>query len=60
MKDAVLHDTNVVSTGDIYFMLAENMNFKIKFGTDKDKEEIFHNDDTYDPTLNRYIPKDNI
>lgn len=57
MKDAILNDTIEVRTSDIYQMLADNMNFKIKFGTAKDEEEIFHNDDSYDPTVNRYIPR---
>lgn len=49
MKNAVLNDTNIVNTSDIYESLAENMNFKIKVGTGTDPEEIFHNNLTYEP-----------
>lgn len=49
MKNAVLNDTNIVNTSDIYESLAENMNFKIKVGTGTDPEEIFHNNLSYEP-----------
>lgn len=49
MKNAVLNDTNIVKTSDIYRSLAESMNFKIKVGTNLDNEEIFHNNNSYDP-----------
>lgn len=48
MKNAVLNDTNIVNTSDIYKSLAENMNFKIKVGTGTDPEEIFHNTQSYE------------
>jgi SpoVK/Ycf46/Vps4 family AAA+-type ATPase len=51
MKNAVLNDTNIVNTSDIYESLASNMNFKIRVGTGDDPEEIFHNDATYEPPL---------
>ena len=57
MKDAILNDTIEVRTSYIYNLLADNMNFKIKFGTAQDEEEIFGNKETYDPTLNRNVPK---
>lgn len=58
MKNAVLRDSVEVHTSEIYAMLADSMNFKIKFGTADDKEEIFHNDDTFDPRYNKNTPKD--
>lgn len=57
MKDAILNDTIEVRTSYIYNLLADNMNFKIKFGTAQDEAEMFENKETYDPTLNRNIPK---
>ncbi len=49
MKRAILNDTSIVNTSDIYNDLAEAMNFKIKMGTGTDDERIFHNDNSYDP-----------
>jgi AAA+ superfamily predicted ATPase len=49
MKRAVLNDTNIVNTSDIYEDLAANMNFKVKVGTGDDPEEIFSNNLTYEP-----------
>lgn len=49
MKRAVLNDTNIVNTSDIYEDLAENMNFKIKVGTNLDSDEIFSNQNHYNP-----------
>ena len=49
MKRAILNDTSIVNTSDIYTDLAEAMNFKIKMGTGTDDERIFHNDNSYDP-----------
>lgn len=51
MKNAVLNDTNIVNTADIYESLAENMNFKIRVGTGIDSEEIFHNTNSYEPKI---------
>jgi len=51
MKRSVLNDTNIVNTSDIYNDLTEAMNFKIKFGTGTDPDNMFHNDNTYDPTF---------
>ena len=47
MKRAVLNDTNVVNTSEIYKDLAVSMNVKIKFGTALDDEEIFTNENHY-------------
>lgn len=52
MKNALLNDTNIVNTSDIYKDLAVSMNVKLKFGTADDPEEIFHNNNSYD-TSNR-------
>lgn len=49
MKDAILNDTNVVSTAFIYENLSRNMNFKVRFGTGDDPEEIFTNNLSYEP-----------
>lgn len=49
MKRAVLSDTNIVNTSQIYEDLASSMNFKVKLGTENDKEEIFHNNLSYEP-----------
>lgn len=49
MKNAVLNDTNIVNTSEVYRSLAENMNFKIKAGTATDPENIFHNTQSYEP-----------
>lgn len=54
MKDAILNDSIEVRSSDIYQMLADNMNFKIKFDTALDKEEIFHNNNHYDPSVRNY------
>ena len=43
MKRAVLNDTNIVKTSDIYEDLASAMNFKIRAGTEDDPEDMFHN-----------------
>ena len=51
MKKALLNDTNIVKTSDIYRDLAVSMNVKIKFGTGVDPEEIFHNKNHYDASL---------
>ena len=50
MKRSILNDTNVVKTSDIYNDFALAMNIKIAFGTEDDKESIFHNRNTYDPS----------
>lgn len=47
MKRAVLNDTNIVYTKDIYDDLARSMNFKVKVGTADDPEEIFINKNHY-------------
>jgi SpoVK/Ycf46/Vps4 family AAA+-type ATPase len=52
MKNAVLNDTNIVSTAEIYKDLATNMNFKIKVGTGTDNPEIFQNNLSYEPHYN--------
>lgn len=57
MKDAILNDTIQVKTSYIYNLLADNMNFKIRFGTANDEDEMFSNKETYDPRYNRNIPK---
>lgn len=49
MKRSILNDTNIINTSDIYNDLATAMNFKIKFNTGDDPEEIFHNDLDYEP-----------
>jgi AAA+ superfamily predicted ATPase len=49
MKRSILNDTSIVKTSDIYTDLATAMNFKIKFGTGTDNEEIFSNNSSYDP-----------
>lgn len=49
MKRAILNDTSIVDTADVYEDLATAMNFKIEMGTGDDKEEIFHNDNNYEP-----------
>lgn len=54
MKNAILNDSIEVRSSDIYQMLADNMNFKIKFDTALDKEEIFHNNNHYDPSIRNY------
>lgn len=51
MKRAVLNDTNIVNTADIYDDLSKAMNFKVKVGTGTDNEQIFHNDSHYDPSV---------
>lgn len=43
MKRAVLNDSSIVRTSNIYDALSKSMNFKVKVGTADDKEEIFHN-----------------
>ena len=54
MKNAILNDSIEVRSSEIYQMLADNMNFKIKFDTALDKEEIFHNNHHYDPSMRNY------
>ena len=54
MKNAILNDSIEVRSSEIYQMLADNMNFKIKFDTALDKEEIFHNNNHYDPSMRNY------
>lgn len=49
MKKAVLNDSTIVRTSDIYEDLSKSMNFKVKVGTETDKEEIFHNELGYEP-----------
>lgn len=44
MKRAVMNDTEDVYTADIYKDLAVAMRVKLNFGTEDDKEEIFHNE----------------
>lgn len=53
MKDAVLNDTLEVKTSNIYQMIADNMNFKVRFGTHDDPDEIFKNSQSYDPSIRR-------
>lgn len=50
MKRAVLRDSNIVNTSEIYDELAMHMNFKVKVGTEDDSPNIFNNESTYDPT----------
>ena len=50
MKRAILNDTFIVNTSDIYKDFASSMNFKIKVGTALDDEKIFHNDNNYEPS----------
>ena len=47
MKRAVMSDTNIVSTSEIYDDLAVAMNLKIQFKTGKDDPEIFENKHFY-------------
>ena len=47
MKRSILNDTNIVRTADIYNDFAFAMNIKIRFGTESDDEEIFHNENHY-------------
>lgn len=47
MKRALLNDTNIVNTSDIYKDLASAMKVKLNFGTGDDPEEIFHNTQSY-------------
>lgn len=49
MKNAVLNDTNIVNTSDIYKSLASAMNFKVRVGTALDSEEMFSNTNHYEP-----------
>lgn len=48
MKRAVLNDTNIVNTADIYEDLSKAMNFKVRVGTEDDSDEIFSNKNHYD------------
>lgn len=47
MKKAVMHDTNKVSTAEIYRDLAIAMRVKINFHTEDDPEEMFENTQSY-------------
>ena len=47
MKNAVLNDTTIVKTSDIYADLALTMNLKVRFHTEDDNEEIFTNNNSY-------------
>lgn len=49
MKRAVLNDTNIVNTSEIYDDLSVAMNFKVRVGTALDDEKIFHNENNYEP-----------
>lgn len=49
MKRAILNDSTIVRTSDIYNDLSRSMNFKVKVGTNKDAEEIFHNELSTEP-----------
>lgn len=51
MKNAVLNDTNIVNTSEIYDDIAASMNFKVKVGTALDDEKIFSNTSHFDPSL---------
>lgn len=42
MKKAIMNDTNLVKTSDIYDSFALGMRIKIQFKTERDSEEIFH------------------
>lgn len=42
MKRAIINDTNIVRSSDIYEDLAVAMKVKLRFGTGEDDEEIFH------------------
>lgn len=53
MKNAILNDTIEVKSSDIYKMLADNMNFKVRFGTNLDSKEMFSNTYTYDPEIKK-------
>lgn len=53
MKRSVLNDTNIVKTSDVYDDLAKAMNLKVRFGTEEDPEEMFHNENSYDNAHNR-------
>ena len=47
MKRSVLNDTDQVNSQDIYEDIAFAMNIKLTFHTEKDSEEIFHNEAYY-------------
>lgn len=47
MKRAVLRDSNIVNTSEIYDDLAMHMNFKVKVGTEDDDPAIFENKNSY-------------
>ena len=47
MKRAVLNDTNIVKTSDVYSDLAMAMNVKVRFHTEDDDPEIFVNENKY-------------
>ena len=47
MKRSILNETDVVKTSDIYNDFCLAMNIKVKFGTESDNEEIFHNNNHY-------------
>jgi SpoVK/Ycf46/Vps4 family AAA+-type ATPase len=49
MKRSILNDTNIVKTSDIYDDFAFAMRIKLYFNTEDDSEEIFHNNNSYDP-----------
>lgn len=55
MKRAVLNDTDVVYTLDIYNDLQTSMHFKIKHQTGDDDPEIFRNNSSYDPAPDEEI-----
>lgn len=50
MKRAVLNDTNIVHTSEIYADLQTNMHFKIRHQTGDDNPQIFENNQTYEPS----------
>lgn len=50
MKRAVLRDSNIVNTSEIYDELAMHMNFKVRVGTENDPPEIFENKLHYNPS----------
>lgn len=47
MKRAVLNDTTIVKTSEVYADLASAMSLKVRFNTADDSEEIFENKNSY-------------
>ena len=55
MKRAVLNDTSIVHTSEIYADLQTNMHFKIRMHTGDDDPEIFKNNLNYEPAEDEVI-----